>query len=128
MPGYARDNGGSKGIQLSSDPVRDLKQGKTVVRNIDWVPGGGTVTAAGSDAFAGAMGKIAAAMKQVGGSYSVELYMDPQSGDIVVRKLGPLRLATVQASLVKAGAGGNGPQVGQAKKDGEPRLEIVRLP
>ena len=34
LPGYRRDSGVSKNIELSSDPVRDLKQGKTVVRNI----------------------------------------------------------------------------------------------
>jgi hypothetical protein len=115
---------GGKKIELSSDLVRDLKKGKTVVRNIDWIPGAGSVTTGSSEAFTGAMVQIAAAMKQAGGAYRIDLYMDQQSGDIVVRTLGPQRLAAVRASLAKGGAT---PQIGEPRKDGDPRLEIVRL-
>jgi hypothetical protein len=126
MPGINPMSGeaGGKNIELSSHLVRDLKKGKTVVRNIDWTPGSGTVSNQGSSAFTGAMAKVAAAMKQAGGSYRVDLYMDQQSGNVVVRTLGPQRLAAVQASLAKGGAT---PQMGQARKDGDPRLEIVKL-
>ena len=121
--------GGGKALELSSDLPGDLKKGKTVIRNIDWIPGGGTVSPAGADGFARAMAQVAAAMKQAGGSYRLDLYMDKQSGDVVVRTLGPQRLAAVQASLVEGGAtpGADGPQIGKSKKDGDLRLEIVKL-
>jgi hypothetical protein len=116
-------------LEVSPDLDGDLKKGKTVIRNIDWIPGGGAVAPAGADGFARAMAQVAAAMKQAGGSYRLDIYMDKQSGDVVVRTLGPQRLAAVQASLVEggAGSGADGPQVGKSKKDGDPRLEIVRL-
>ena len=106
-----------------------MKKGKTVIRNIDWVPGGGNVSSAGADEFARAMAQVAAAMKQTKGSYRIDLYMDQQSGNIVVRTLGPQRLAAVQGSLVRGGAppGADGPQIGKSEKDRDPRLEVVRL-
>jgi hypothetical protein len=121
--------GGVKALEVSSDLAGDLKKGKTVIRNIDWVPGRGAVSPAGADGFARAMAQVAAAMKQAGGSYRVDLYMDKQSGNVVVRTLGPQRLAAVQASLVEGGAtpGADGPQIGKSEKDGDPRLEVVRL-
>lgn len=119
---------GGKALQVSSDLPGDLKKGKTVIRNIDWIPGGGAVSPAGADGFGQAMAQVAAAMKQAGGSYRLDLYMDKHSGDVVVRALGPERLAAVQASLVQGGVapGPDGPQIGKSKKDGDPRLEIVR--
>ncbi len=125
----APGEGGGHPLEVSSDLPGDLKKGKTVIRHIDWIPGGGTVSPAGADGFAQAMAQVAAAMKQAGGSYRLDLYMDKQSGDVVVRTLGPQRLAAVQASLVEGGAspGPDGPQIGKSKKDGDPRLEVVRL-
>ena len=83
--------GGGKALEVSSDLPGDLKKGKTVIRNIDWVPGGGTVSPAGADGFTQAMARVAVAMKQAGGSYRLDLYMDKQSGDVVVKTLGPQR-------------------------------------
>lgn len=121
--------GGGQPLELSSDLPGELKKGKTVIRNLDWIPGGGTVSPAGADGFGQAMARVAAAMKQAGGSYRLDIYMDKQSGDVVVRTLGPQRLAAVRASLVEGGAspGADGPQIGKSKKDGDPRLEVVRL-
>jgi hypothetical protein len=120
---------GGEALEVSSDLPGDLKNGKTVIRNIDWVPGGGTVSPAGADGFSQAMAQVAAAMKQAGGSYRLDLYMDQQSGDVVVKTLGPQRLATVRAALVEGGAAPepDGPQIGKSKKDGDPRLEVVKL-
>ncbi len=120
--------GGGKKIQVSSDLVRDLKNGKTVIRHIDWVPGSGAVTPGGSPGFTRAMAQVAAAMKQAGGSYRLNLFMNEQSGNVVVRRLGPQRIAAVRAALIKGGAasGATGPQAGETKKDGDPRLEIIR--
>lgn len=120
---------GPTAIDVSSDLVGDLKKGKTVVRNIDWVPGGADVSPASADGFARAMAQVVAAIKQGGGSFRLDLYMDKESGDIVVRTLGPRRLAAVRAALVEGGAapGAGGLQIGQSKKEKGPRLEIVKL-
>ena len=125
----APGEGGGKPLEVSSDLPGDLKKGKAVIRNIDWIPGGGTLSATGADGFDRAMAQVAVAMKQAGGSYRLDLYMDKQSGDVVVRTLGPQRLVAVQASLVTGGAssGPDGPQIGKTKKHGDPRLEVVRL-
>ncbi len=125
----ASGEGGGKALEVSSDLPGDLKKGKTVIRNIDWIPGGETVSPSGADGFAWAMAQVAAAMKQAGGAYRLDLYMDKQSGDAMVGTLGPQRLAAVQAALVEGGAtpGADGPQIGKSKKAGDPRLEIVRL-
>jgi hypothetical protein len=130
-PGVAGPPGerGGKALEVSSDLPGDLRKGKTVIRNIDWIPGGGNVSPSSAGGFARAMAQVAAAMKQAGGSYRVDLYMDSQSGNIVVRTLGPQRLAAVEASLVVGGAspGAAGPQIGISLKDADPRLEIIRL-
>ncbi len=125
MPGEA----GGKPLEVSSDLAGDLQKGKTVVRNIDWVPGTAGVSPAGSLGFSQAMAQVAEAMLQTGGSYRLDLYMDKQFGD-AVQTLGPQRLSVVQAAVVQGGLSAHpesAPQIGKVKKDGHPRLEIVKL-
>jgi hypothetical protein len=126
VPGKSRMSGEEEEnpIGLSSDLARDLKQGKTLVRNIDWEAGAGAVAPEGAASFDRAMAQLAAAMSQVGGSYQLDLYMDQESPKVVVRTLGPQRLATIQSSLAKRGVT---PRLGEIRKDGDPRVEIVRL-
>lgn len=116
--------GAEKPIELSSHLVQDLKKGKTAVRNISWEPGAGTVASSGSAAFERAMNQVAAAIRQAGGSYRLDLYMDQQSAKAVVRTLGPLRLGTAQSALARRGVR---PELGGIRQDGDPRLEIIRL-
>ena len=128
-PGMAMPNMSGFGGMEAEQPIQissDLKKkGKAVVRHIGWEPGAGTLASSGSVAFDRAMDQVAAAMRQVGGSYRLDLYMDQQSANVVVRTLGPRRLATVQSSLAKHGMT---PQLGEIRKATDPRLEIVRLP
>ncbi|MBA3522128.1 MAG: hypothetical protein H0T90_06490 [Gemmatimonadales bacterium] len=130
MPSDAVEMEPGKPIEVSSDLAGDLKKGKTAIRNIAWAPGAGTVSPPGSPAFDRALAQVGAAMKQAGGSYRLDLYMEKQSADVVVRKLGPQRLSTAHAAVLK-GAPAKNPQpqlqIGQARKDKDPRLEIVRL-
>jgi hypothetical protein len=87
------------------------------------------MSAAGSAAFVEAVGTIAAAMRQVGGSYRLDLYVDKRYDESAVAALGQQRLSTVQLMFLNAGDGSdpNGvPRVGKTKRDGDPRLEIVK--
>jgi hypothetical protein len=114
-----------KALEISADLGADLKKGKTIVRNIDWIAGGEAVSTEGADAFTRGLTGIAAAMAQAGSAYRLDLYMDKQSGDAVVRTLGPRRLAAVQQALLQQGAPDT--EIGKSKKDKDPRLEIVKL-
>ncbi|MBA3345182.1 MAG: hypothetical protein H0T44_07750 [Gemmatimonadales bacterium] len=130
MPSDAMDMEPAKAIEVSSDVAGDLKKGKTAIRNIAWAPGAGTVSPAGSEAFGRAMAQLAAAMKQAGGSYRLDLYMEKQSADVVLRKLGPQRLSTAHAAVMKGATAKTAQallQIGKAQKDEDPRLEFVKL-
>jgi hypothetical protein len=118
VPGYAP--------VLGADPVAELKKGRTVVRDIDWVAGGVNVSEAGRAAFAAAMTQIGKAMAQAGGSYQIDIYLDQRYGDAELKMLGPSRIAAVQQELQQATGGSVPMKAGKAKKDKNPRLEIVR--
>jgi hypothetical protein len=117
-PGYAP--------VVGPDPVAELKKGKTIVRDIDWVAGGSKVSDAGTPAFDAAMTQIGKAMAQAGGSYQIDIYLDQRYGDAEVKALGPSRISTVQEALQQATGGSVPVKPGKAKKDKNPRLEIVR--
>jgi len=116
-------------IELSSDLAAELTKGKTIVRNIDWVAGTAGVSVAGTPGFTQAMTQVAAAMGQLGGSYRLDLYLDERYEDAIVKSLGPQRLSIVSTAL--SGAVGDAPatpviELGKAKRDKHPRLEIAR--
>jgi hypothetical protein len=128
--GPAPSEGAGKPIEISSQLLIDLKMGKTIVRNIDWVGGTASISPAGSEPFDKAMAQVAAAMAQAGGHYRLDLYFDPRYEDIGVKKLGSQRLSLIQTALAKSGldkAHGGAPKAGSSKKDKDPRLEIVKI-
>jgi hypothetical protein len=113
---------------LAADPVAELKKGKTAVRDIDWVVGGGSVSEAGMPAFSATMARLAGAMHDAGGSYRIDIYMDQRYGDTQVKTLSPSRIAAVLQAIQSAPD--NSPvavKTGAAKKHKDPRLEIVRV-
>jgi hypothetical protein len=116
-------------VELSPDLAADLAKGKTTVRNIDWVAGTPGISATGTPGFTQAMTQLAAALAQLGGSYRLDLYLDQRYEDVIVKTLGAQRLSTVQTALSGAvGSAQTTPvlEVGKAKKDKHPRLEIVK--
>jgi hypothetical protein len=115
-----------KSVALSPDLAADLKKGKTVVKDIDWLAGGGELSDEGKASFAGAMAKLAAAIQEAGGAYRVDIYLDKRYEDVAVQALGPARLKLVLASFEKAGLGSDVVTAGKVKKDKNPRLEIVK--
>jgi hypothetical protein len=120
---------GDQGISLSSNLVADLKRSKTIVRGLRWTPGTADISPGSIADFNRNMTRLVAAMKQAGGGYRLDLYMDQQSANIVVQTLGTRRLRAVQEALSPGGiAQGPGAlQLGEIRKDEDPRLEIVRL-
>jgi hypothetical protein len=126
----APSEGAGKPIEFSPQLLLDLKKGKTAIRNIDWVAGTASLTAAGSEPFNQAMSQIAAALTQAGGKYRLDLYFDKRYDDVGVKTLGPQRFTLIQTALGKGGLGntpGGVPKAGNTKKDKDPRLEIVKV-
>jgi hypothetical protein len=126
----APSEGAGKPIEFSPQLLLDLKKGKTAIRNIDWVAGTASLTAAGNEPFNQAMSQIAAALTQAGGKYRLDLYFDKRYDDVGVKTLGPQRFTLIQTALGKGGLGttpGGVPKAGNTKKDKDPRLEIVKV-
>jgi hypothetical protein len=113
-------------IEVASDVASELKQGKSVIRNIDWVAGSAGLSEAGQPAFQDVVVKLGAAMKEIGGHYRLDLYLNQRYDDATVSSFAAQRLALVQNAL--AGVGVDMAQVvlGKSKRDKDPRLEIVR--
>ena len=88
--------------------------------------GSGEVSAAGQGSFQDAMAKLAAALRETGGQYRIDLYMDPRYDETAVTMFGPTRLALVEGALTSAGVTPAVLVMGKAKRDKDPRLEIVR--
>jgi hypothetical protein len=125
MPG-----GGMMGEGMGRPIAVTAEKNKTVIRNIDWLPGTGAVSAMGAEPFQQALTQTATAVLQAGGSYRLDLYMDKQSPDAVAKSLGPQRLASVQTVFLSgpmAGQPNAVPLAGKIKRDGDPRLEIVKI-
>jgi hypothetical protein len=116
-----------KSIVLPADPSADLEKGRAVVRDIDWLAGGGTVSEAGSKDFSMAMATLATVLRQVGGTYRADIYLDKHYQDEAAAAIGSARMKTVVAAIQAAGVAGVVLTPGKAKKDKRPRLEIVRV-
>ncbi len=115
-----------KSLALSSDLAADLKKGKTIVKDIDWLAGGAELADGGKASFDGAMDELAAAIQKAGGAYRADIYLDKRYEDVAVQALGPARLKVVLTSLEQAGVGSDEVTAGKVKKDKNPRLEIVK--
>ena len=128
MPGMP--GGGMTGEGMGQPIAVTAEKNKTVIRNIDWVPGTGAVSATGARPFQQALIQAGTAVLQAGGSYRLDLYMDKQSPDAVTKSLGSQRLASVQSAFLSgpmAGQPNAVPLAGKIKRDGDPRLEIVKI-
>jgi hypothetical protein len=112
---------------LAADPAAQLGKGKTTVKDIDWLTGGGDVSAEGRAAFAEGMATLAAAITRAGGTYRADIYLDKRYQDAALNVLGSARLTTVVAALEAAGVAADVVAPGKVKKDKNPRLEIVRV-
>ncbi|HWB41917.1 MAG TPA: hypothetical protein VG500_11695 [Gemmatimonadales bacterium] len=115
-----------KQVELASDLSAQLAKGRTLVKDIDWLAGGGEVSEAGRPAFLEAMGRLAAAIQQAGGTYTANIYLDKRYDEVAVEPLGSARIKAVLLSLEGAGVEAGVVTAGKTKKDKNPRLEIVK--
>jgi hypothetical protein len=115
-----------KSAGLPKDLKADLKKGRAVVRDIDWLTGGGNVAEAGQAGFAAAMATLAAALREAGGTWRADIYLDKRYGDEAAVAIGSARLATALAAMQEDGLESRAITTGKVKKDKRPRLEIVR--
>jgi hypothetical protein len=115
-----------KSVDLPADLEKDLGKGRLVIRDIDWLTSGADVASTSAEAFAEAVAKVSAAMREVGGTYRADIYLDKRYEDAAAAEIGSARLANVVAALEKAGLASGTITGGKAKKDKRPRLEIVR--
>jgi hypothetical protein len=115
-----------KRVSLPKKLGDDLKKGRAVVRDIDWLTGGGEVAETGMAEFREAMTTLSAALAQAGGSYRADIYLDKRYEDAAAAAIGSARLSVVVKALEQAGVGAGVVTAGKAKKDKRPRLEIVR--
>ncbi len=114
-------------VTLSDDLAAELKKGKTTVRGIDWVAGSVELSPAGKQSFDEAMATLGAAIKQSGQHYRLDLYMDQRYDDAAVSTFGPARLQAVQSALAGTIGDPTAAQIGKAKRDKNPRLELVKV-
>jgi hypothetical protein len=115
-----------RAVELPDDVKAHLKKGRAVVRDIDWLTGGGNVVEAGLSNFTEAMATLAEGMSEAGGTWRADIYVDKRYGDEAAAAIGSARLATVVSALEAGGLGKGAVAAGRTKKDKRPRLEIVR--
>lgn len=96
MPGMP---GGTMGEGMGQPIAVTAEKNKTVIRNIDWMPGTGAASATGTEPFQQALTQAGTAVLQAGRSYRLDLYMDKQSPDAASKSLGSQRLASVQTAF-----------------------------
>ena len=116
-----------KRVSLPKNLGGDLRKGRAVVRDIDWLTGGGEVAEPGLAEFREAMSTLAAALVQAGGSYRADIYLDKRYEAAAAAAIGSARLSTVVKALEQGGIGPGVVTAGKAKKDKRSRLEIVRV-
>jgi hypothetical protein len=113
-------------IAISADPVGELRKGRTTLRGIGWAPGAAELSDGAGGAFGEAMARMALAVRQAGGSYRVDIYLEPQVDKASAGRIGAARLATVQDALDHAGLPAGLVTPGKTKTDKNDRLEFVR--
>ncbi len=113
---------------VSPDLAGELRAGKTVVRDIDWVAAKAEVSAAGAQGFKEAMTKLGRALKEGGGKFRLDLYLDQRYDESSAKMVGEQRFPVIQAALIE---GSGDPsltvQTGKVARDADPRLEISRI-
>ncbi len=113
-------------VILPDDLEADVRKGRLVVRDIDWLTGGAEIAEAGGAAYVEAMEAIAEAIGESGATWRADIYLDKRYSDQAAQSIGAARLTAAIAALEKAGLRSGAVTAGKMKKDKRPRLEIVR--
>jgi hypothetical protein len=113
-------------VTVSSDPVGELRKGRTTVRGIGWSPGQAELSQGSEGAFSEAMTRLALAVRQAGGTYRIDIYLELPVDKASAGVIGAARLASVEEALDHAGLPSGLVIPGKTKVDKDGRLEFVR--
>ena len=114
-------------MKLSGDVNAEIKKGKLVVKQIDWMRGQAMVSAPSTEGFMNLMQSAGQAMKAAGGTYRVDVYTDKKYSDQEIAALGMQRQLALMSLLQAGGALGESVTAGKLGKDKEQRVEIVKV-
>jgi hypothetical protein len=114
-------------VKLSGDVASEIKKGKLTIKQLDWIRGSPTLSSSTTQGFIDLMTNAGQAMKEAGGVYRVDVYMDKKYSDQEIEALGAQRAAVVVAALQDRGQVGQGVVAGKVGKEKEQRVEIVKV-
>jgi hypothetical protein len=114
-------------VQVSPDLVAELREGKTALRRIGWGRGAAELEEGAGAAFSDALAKLALALREAGGSYRADFYVEPQTDQAAAERIGAARFAAVRDGLDHAGLPDGVVVAGRVKVERDARLELVRI-
>jgi hypothetical protein len=113
-------------VQLSADLLTELRNGRTALRRIGWAPAAAELEEGAGTAFSDAIATLALAIRQAGGSYRANFYVEPPADKATAQRIGAGRFAAVRDALIHAGLPDNLVLPGRVSVDNDARLELVR--
>ncbi|MDB4911458.1 MAG: hypothetical protein JWO39_2281 [Gemmatimonadetes bacterium] len=113
-------------VKLSGSVADEIKKGKLTIKQVDWIRGSPGISPSTTQGFVDLMTSVAIAMKEAGGVYRVDVYMDKKYTDQEIAALGPGRAGMIVAVLQDRGQVGQGVVAGKVGKEKEQRVEIVK--
>jgi hypothetical protein len=117
---------GGQQVKLSGSVGDEIKKGKLTIRQLDWIRGSPGVSPSTTQGFVDLMTTVATAMKEAGGVYRVDVYMDKKYSDQEIAALGAGRAEMIVSVLQDRGQVGQGVVAGKVGKEKEQRVEIVK--
>ena len=113
-------------VRMSADPVGELRKGKIALRRIGWASGAAELEEGAGGAFSDAMTRLALALRQAGGTYRADIYLEAPTDKAAAEHVGTARLAVVRDALDHAGLPTGLVAPGKVKVDKDARVELVR--
>jgi hypothetical protein len=114
-------------VKLSGNVADEIKKGKLTIKQLDWIRGSPGVSPSTTQGFIDLMTTVATAMKETGGVYHVDVYMDKKYTDQEIAALGAARGEMIVSVLRDRGQVGQGVVAGKVGKEKEQRVEIVKM-
>jgi hypothetical protein len=118
---------GGQQVKLSGSVGDEIKKGKLTIKQLDWIRGSPGVSPSSTQGFVDLMTTVALAMKESGGVYRVDVYMDKKYTDQEIAALGAGRAEMIVLVLQDRGQVGQGVVAGKVGKEKEQRVEIVKV-
>jgi hypothetical protein len=114
-------------VKLSGSVADEIKKGKLTIKQLDWIRGSPGVSPSTTQGFVDLMTSVATAIKEAGGVYRVDVYMDKKYTDMEIAALGAGRAEMIVSALQDRGQVGQGVVAGKVGKEKEQRVEIVKV-